>query len=90
VFVALPGGIGTMDELFEVWTWTQLGLQNKMAALLNVAGYFDSLVQFIDSAVAEGFLRPPHRQALLIETDGNRLLDRLAESRRETRDAGRE
>ncbi len=77
-FVALPGGIGTMDELFEVWTWTQLGLQDKYSALLNVCGYFDPLIQFVDRAVAEGFLRPAHREKLLIETDAERLLARLS------------
>jgi uncharacterized protein (TIGR00730 family) len=76
-FVALPGGIGTMDELFEVWTWTQLGLQHKMAALLNVAGYFDGLIQFIEHSVAQGFLKPAHREGLLVETDAKRLLERL-------------
>ncbi len=76
-FVALPGGIGTMDELFEVWTWTQLGLQHKLAALLNVGGYFDFLIAFVDRAVAEGFLRPQHRAGLLVETNAERLLDRL-------------
>ena len=76
-FVALPGGIGTMDELFEVWTWTQLGLQHKMAALLNVDGYFDPLVQFIDRAVTEGFLKSTHRERLLVETDAMSLLERL-------------
>jgi uncharacterized protein (TIGR00730 family) len=78
-FVALPGGIGTMDELFEVWTWTQLGLETKLSALLNVCGYFDPLIQFIDQAVAEGFLRPQHRRALLVETDASLLIQRLAE-----------
>ena len=76
-FVALPGGIGTLDELFEVWTWTQLGLQDKPSALLNVDRYFDGLIQFIDHSVAEGFLRPTVRQALLVDTDAQRLLDRL-------------
>jgi uncharacterized protein (TIGR00730 family) len=76
-FVALPGGIGTMDELFEVWTWTQLGLQHKPAALLNACGYFDPLVAFLDRAVTEGFLRPQHRDGLLVETDAERMLDRL-------------
>jgi uncharacterized protein (TIGR00730 family) len=76
-FVALPGGIGTMDELFEVWTWTQLGLQNKPSALLNVNGYFDALVRFIDHAVEQGFLRQAHREALLVDTNANNLLNRL-------------
>jgi uncharacterized protein (TIGR00730 family) len=78
-FVALPGGIGTMDELFEVWTWTQLGLQHKLSGLLNVGGYFDGLVQFIDRSVAEGFLKPANRESLLIDTDAGRLLNRLIE-----------
>jgi len=76
-FVALPGGIGTMDELFEVWTWTQLGLQHKLAALLNVEGYFDPLISFLDRAVAEAFLRVDHRAALLVDTDAEHLLARL-------------
>src|SRR5688572_23328516 len=65
-FLALPGGIGTMDELFEAWTWTQLSVQHKPCALLNQDGYYDSLIEFLDLAVAEGFLRPRHRAALLI------------------------
>jgi uncharacterized protein (TIGR00730 family) len=73
-FVALPGGIGTMDELFEVWTWTQLGLQHKLAGLLNVEGYFDGLVTFIEHAVDQGFLKAAHRDALLVDTDAERLL----------------
>ncbi len=67
-----------MDELFEVWTWTQLGLQHKMAALLNVDGYFDGLIQFIEHSVAQGFLKSAHRQGLLIETNAESLLERLA------------
>jgi uncharacterized protein (TIGR00730 family) len=86
-FVALPGGIGTMDELFEVWTWTQLGLQHKFAALLNIENYFDSLIAFIDHSVAEGFLRSDHRRALLVDTDAEQLLSRLLEATRQTRSA---
>lgn len=77
-FVALPGGIGTMDELFEVWTWMQLGLQDKPAGLLNVSGYYDAFIRFIEHAVAEGFLKPAHREALIVEMDAERLLDRLS------------
>lgn len=77
-FIALPGGIGTMDELFEVWTWTQLGLQDKSVGLLNVNGYFDGLIRFIDHAAAEGFLKRPHREALIVETDAARLLERVS------------
>jgi hypothetical protein len=60
-FIALPGGIGTLEELFEVWTWTQLGLQHKPVGLLNVAGYFDGLLRFIQHAVEEEYLRDAHR-----------------------------
>lgn len=67
-FLALPGGFGTFEELFEVITWTQLGLQNKAIGLLNVEGYFDPLLQLMDHAVAEGFVRQEHR-ALLVASD---------------------
>jgi uncharacterized protein (TIGR00730 family) len=76
-FVTLPGGIGTMDELFEAWTWSQLGLQNKPSGLLNVSGYYDSLIAFLDQAVDAGFLRPRHRDALIVDTSMAALLDRL-------------
>jgi uncharacterized protein (TIGR00730 family) len=76
-FVALPGGIGTMDELFEAWTWTQLSLQEKPCALLNLNGFYDDLIAFIEHAVAEGFLRRSHRAALLVADDIGELLDRL-------------
>jgi uncharacterized protein (TIGR00730 family) len=76
-FLVLPGGIGTLDELFEMWSWTQLGLHNKAAGLLNVAGYFDPLIQFMDRAVTEGFLSPSSRQTLVVDTDEERLLDSL-------------
>jgi uncharacterized protein (TIGR00730 family) len=76
-FLSLPGGIGTLDELFEAWSWTQLGLHEKPSGLLNYRGYYDSLVRFLDLAVAEGFQRPRHRAALLVETEVEALLDRL-------------
>ena len=60
-FVALPGGFGTADELFEILTWAQLGLHNKPIGLLNTAGFFDPLLSWLDRCVAEGFLRPEHR-----------------------------
>lgn len=78
-FLTLPGGIGTMDELFEAWTWTQLDLHRKPCGLLNYQGYYDPLIQFVDRAVDEGFLRPRHRAALIVDTDMERLLDRLAD-----------
>ena len=66
-FIALPGGSGTLEELFEVFTWSQLGLHRKACALLNVAGYYDGLAAFLDHAVGERFLRPEHRAMLLCE-----------------------
>jgi uncharacterized protein (TIGR00730 family) len=79
-FLALPGGIGTMDELFEAWTWTQLNLHRKPCALLNQRGYYDALIDFLDHSVAEGFLRPRHRAALLVGTDAGSLLQELAQA----------
>ena len=77
-FLALPGGIGTMDEFFEAWTWTQLGLHRKPCALLNLDGYYDPLLEFLDSAVAEGFLQPRYRAALMVAAEIETALDRLA------------
>lgn len=76
-FIALPGGIGTLDEFFEVWTWTQLGLQRKLCGLLNVDGYFDPLIDFIERATEQGFLRPQHRAVLQVEREPQALIDRL-------------
>lgn len=76
-FLTLPGGIGTLDELFEAWSWTQLGLHDKPSGLLNYRGYYDALIQFLDLAVAEGFQRPRHRAALLVDTEVEPLLDQL-------------
>ena len=76
-FVALPGGFGTYEELFEVITWTQLGVHKKPCGLLNVAGFYDPLVQFLDRAATERFIRPEHRAAVLVETEPGRLLAAL-------------
>jgi uncharacterized protein (TIGR00730 family) len=76
-FLALPGGIGTLEELFEVWTWLQLGLHSKPVGLLNVSGYFDPLLACIDSMVKEGFLEPSHQQLLLVDSDPDRLLQSI-------------
>jgi uncharacterized protein (TIGR00730 family) len=76
-FVALPGGIGTLEELFEVFTWAQLGLHRKPCALLNVEGYYDQLAQFLAHAVDERFLRRDTRELLLVEDDPAALLERL-------------
>ena len=75
--VALPGAFGTLDELFEALTWAQLGLQRKPCGLLNVAGYFDGLLAFLDHAVEREFLAPQHRGMVLAESDGAALLDRM-------------
>ncbi len=77
-FIALPGGAGTLEELFETWTWAQLSLHQKPCGLLNVAGYYDHLVQFIDHTVEEAFMRPEHRDMLIVERDPDALLDRYA------------
>ena len=63
-FVALPGGAGTLEELIEVYTWSQLGLHDKPMGVLNVLGYYDGLAALLDHAVQEGFLRPQHREAM--------------------------
>jgi len=76
-FVVLPGGIGTLEEFFEIWTWGQLGLHRKPYGLLNVAGYFDPLLRFLDHAVAERFIRPEHRALLLVDSHETTLLERL-------------
>lgn len=76
-FLALPGGIGTLEEWFETWTWAQLGLHAKPFGLLDVAGYYEHLIRFLDHVVAERFLHPDHRSMVLVETDPGTLLDRM-------------
>jgi uncharacterized protein (TIGR00730 family) len=77
-FIAMPGGFGTLDELFEAITWGQLGIHRKPIGLLNVAGYFDPLLQWVDLAVKEGFVRPQHRQLFIVSDEPSLLLERLA------------
>jgi uncharacterized protein (TIGR00730 family) len=77
-FVALPGGAGTLEELFEAWTWAQLGLHAKPCGLLDVAAYYQPLRVLVDRMVGEGFLRPAYRDMLLVERSPERLLDLLA------------
>lgn len=77
-FVALPGGIGTFEEMFEILTWAQLGFHRKPVGLLNVSGYFDHLIQFLDHAVNEGFLQSYHRSMLIVEGDPESLLRRFS------------
>jgi len=76
-FIALPGGIGTLEEFFETWTWGQLGMHSKPCGLLNVAGYFDPLLEFLDHAVAEKFVRDVHRAMVVVESDPRAILTRF-------------
>jgi uncharacterized protein (TIGR00730 family) len=80
-FIALPGGLGTLEELFEIWTWGLLGLHAKPFGLLDVEGYFAPLIAFLDHGVVEGFIREPHRALVLVDTHPELLLDRLARYR---------
>ena len=82
-FIAMPGGIGTMEEFFEVLSWAQLGLHEKPCGLLNVSGYYDSLIQFLDHAVSQDFIKPKHRALLIVEREPAKLLDRFEEFLRE-------
>lgn len=74
-FIALPGGLGTLEEFFEVLTWNQLGIHSKPCGLLNVDGFYDSLTRFLDHTVNEEFVSDAHRAFLLVETDPDLLLD---------------
>jgi uncharacterized protein (TIGR00730 family) len=76
-FIAMPGGVGTFEEFFEVVTWTQLGLHRKPCGLLNVNGFYAPLAAFIDQAVTEGFIKPVHRAAIVVDSDPVKLLDTL-------------
>ena len=76
-FVALPGGTGTLEEFFEVLTWAQLGVHAKPCGLLNVAGYYDPLLEVFDHMVDRGFLAPHHRAMVLVETEPEALLERF-------------
>ena len=76
-FVALPGGVGTLEEIFEIWTWAQLGLHGKPVGLLNVGGYYDELVRFVDHAAASGFIRPEQRGMLIVGPTIGALLARF-------------
>jgi uncharacterized protein (TIGR00730 family) len=77
-FVALPGGLGTLEEIFEVWTWAQLGIHAKPLGFLDVAGFYTPLMAFLDRGVTEGFIRPRFREMALVDDDAEALLRRLS------------
>jgi uncharacterized protein (TIGR00730 family) len=76
-FIALPGGLGTFEELFEVWTWAQLGYHGKPCALLNAGGFYDKLTAFLDDVVERGFVKPIHRAMLIVESEPAALLEAI-------------
>ncbi|MES2792847.1 MAG: TIGR00730 family Rossman fold protein [Planctomycetota bacterium] len=76
-FIALPGGYGTLEELFEVITWAQLGIHSKPIGILNTNGYFDALLSFVDRTIADGFIKPAHLGLFVVATDPEELLQRL-------------
>jgi len=77
-FIALPGGVGTLEELFEVWSWATLGLHRKPCGLLDVGGFFAPLVEFLDRQVGEGFIHPAYRAILMVASTPEALLDAFA------------
>ena len=79
-FIALPGGIGTLEELYEVWSWQQLGYHDKPVALLNVEGYYDALLAFMRVSHERGFVSTVQYHALLVDDDAARLLDRVRDA----------
>src|SRR6478736_9691705 len=78
-FIAMPGGVGTFEEFFEAVTWTQLGVHRKPCGLLNAGAFYSPLALFIDQAVTEGFIKPVHRQIIVVDDDPGRLVDALAQ-----------
>ena len=83
-FIALPGGLGTLEELFEILTWSQLGLHQKPIGLLNIQGYYDQLIGFIDHSVEEQFVKVEHRSMLLVDSQSKPLLKSMASYRAPT------
>ncbi|MCC5809327.1 MAG: TIGR00730 family Rossman fold protein [Ectothiorhodospiraceae bacterium] len=76
-FIAMPGGLGTLEELFEMLTWGQLGMHAKPCGAMNVGGYYDDLVRFLDQSVSAGFVRPEHRALLTVEDEPDAMLTAL-------------
>jgi len=77
-FISLPGGIGTLEETFEAWTWNQLGYHAKPLALLNINGYFNSLLDFLDNMTSEGFLKSSQRDALIVDNNPEKLIVKIS------------
>lgn len=86
-FIALPGGLGTLEELFEMLTWSQLGMHHKPCGLLNSDGYYDKLVAFLHDAVAEGFIRPDNMRLLIVEDEADNLLEKMLHYQAPAREA---
>ncbi len=84
-FIALPGGMGTLEEFFEIITWLQLGLHNKPVALLNLHGFYDPLLNFLEQMVRRGFMSMENYELILVDTDANRLLDKMESFRPQQR-----
>ncbi|HEX3149565.1 MAG TPA: TIGR00730 family Rossman fold protein [Gemmataceae bacterium] len=78
-FLVLPGGIGTLEEFFEVWTWGQLGEHTKPVGLVNVAGYFDGLIRFLDASMTAGFLKRKHRKMLIVGETPTAVVDAFSD-----------
>lgn len=88
-FIALPGGVGTLDEFFEIWTWGQLGLHAKPFGILNAGGYYSRLLAFLDHMAAEHFIPDVHRRMVLEDDEAERLLDRMERYRAPVGDKAR-
>lgn len=86
-FISLPGGIGTLEELFEIWTWSQLGFHQKPIALLNIAGYYDRLLSFLDHIENEQFFRSQHRKLLNVDANIESLLNSMSDQYQEIDEA---
>lgn len=77
IFIALPGGFGTLDEMTEMLTWNQIGVHNKLVGILNTAGYYDNWLLWIDRAAKDGFIKKPHLQNLIVEDTVQALVERV-------------
>ena len=83
-FITMPGGLGTLDEFFEIWTWAQLGIHSKPIGIFNVDSYFDPMIFFIEKAISAGFIKPGHTSSLIIEDQAKNLVKLVNVERYET------